>query len=589
MRADILRARPDASRAPRPCALWRSLSRARRQRNLGAGSAVLAAVIAWLVHHSEDRGVAQGSGCAVPVGVRGHGRWRAGRTRRRRPLTRAHAGPRPTPWSTAPAPTSVAHRDVGRPRRDRRPRLRQERRRRGPRVRLAAARRRLRAARPGRRRPGRRLLAAGDRRRPGRAAAGGVRQRRDAVRGPGARSRRAASAPAAAGRRRRQPVAVAVERSARPTWPSPRRRGRAGDDVRAAYYFKGQWALEPTPLDADPARRRRRRDRPPGGGHRRRRRRDRRLGRERPHLHAAGGRARRPARWSSRPIRRTIDGVDEVSAVGPGRRSGGDSTYASVAFQEALATGAATQIPGADEPPARRSGYDGIFGCRRDHCRRRGRRPAATAVTEFGAGWVTSETRPDPQAVRPGWAPTQPAARAARVDSSPNTAPPTPCRRPPGVISTLIAWQQTPGVERPGRDPRPLRARRLSTSAPSRSSPPRRSAPPTPTAGWRRRRRGRRRGDRLGAGHAAPAPDRRRPAVQAPGELRPAVHASGTRPAPTRCWLVDRGRAGACRTTSVEFDGRPVGADLRHAAPHPPLRSPRAGTRGRSPPPTRRG
>ena len=64
--------------------------------------------------------------------------------------------------------------------------------------------------------------------------------------------------------------------------------GAGGGDVRAAYYYQGQWALEAAPLDADRGRRGGRRHRTPGGGRLRRRGRDRRLGRGGPHLTRAG-------------------------------------------------------------------------------------------------------------------------------------------------------------------------------------------------------------------------------------------------------------------------------------------------------------
>ena len=107
------------------------------------------------------------------------------------------------------------------------------------------------SARAGRRGARRRLLAAGDRRRQRRAAAGRVHQRRCAVRRRPRRAQRRADAPSRARGRRQQP-AIAISNFGK-AYLAFTAAGAGGHDVRAAYYYPGNWALEPTPLDAAPA------------------------------------------------------------------------------------------------------------------------------------------------------------------------------------------------------------------------------------------------------------------------------------------------------------------------------------------------
>ena len=306
--------------------------------------------------------------CAAAVAAR--------RARRRGPTARARAGARRTRSSTARARHPLARRDVDRPRRHRRPGLHQGPSAgwptcscRGCRRRLPGARFRSMPASPG-------PLAAGDRRRPGRPAAGGLHQQRDAVRG---RRRRSALQSA---ERARALVAGAANPSlsiinfGKAYLAFTATAGAGGDDVRAAYYYQGQWALESDPAGRHPADDAGRRHRTPGGGRRRRRRRDRRLGRGGPHLHAPGDRAPRRAPSSSRPIPPRSAGGHEIVGQ-PSRRSPPAATRLtpSVAFHERSLPAAARQsrvlmnrLHG--------STYDGV--ARRDGPPpgRRGRRPA---------------------------------------------------------------------------------------------------------------------------------------------------------------------------------------------------------------------
>ncbi len=109
--------------------------------------------------------------------------------------------------------------------------------------------------------------------------------------------------------------------------------GAGGHDVRSAFYDAGQWALEPTALDANPAD-----DAGTGTG--------------RPSVAAAGdgvaivawgeaGHVFTRRVWGVSPSivyeqadPASISGWNEVSADEPSVGSGGDSSYADVAFRE---------------------------------------------------------------------------------------------------------------------------------------------------------------------------------------------------------------------------------------------------------------
>ncbi len=112
--------------------------------------------------------------------------------------------------------------------------------------------------------------------------------------------------------------------------------GAGGSDVRAAFYYQGQWSLVPGVLDASPG---------DGAG----------SGTGRPQV-AASGDGIAIVVWGenghiySRRVSKTtlsvvyeqadpasVDGWQEVSAGDPMVSTGGDSTYATVAFQEQLA------------------------------------------------------------------------------------------------------------------------------------------------------------------------------------------------------------------------------------------------------------
>jgi hypothetical protein len=221
--------------------------------------------------------------------------------------------------------------------------------------------------------------------------------------------------------------------------------GAGGGDVRAAYYFQGQWAMGSAPLDANPA------DAAgTGTGH--------------PDVIAAGDGVgivvwgegghiytRRVLKTTPSAVVEQADpasfaGWSEVSAASPSISAGGDSTYASVTFQERLTNGSAVQsrvlmnrLHGAQYDGA--SAADGTSAGGSE-----GADQPQTAVTEYGAGFVTSETDQTHQLYATTLGSNDASGQTERIDSLPNSDPPDAVPATAGLISNLIAWQQTPGV-----------------------------------------------------------------------------------------------------------------------------------------------
>ena len=220
--------------------------------------------------------------------------------------------------------------------------------------------------------------------------------------------------------------------------------GAGGGDVRSAYYFQGQWALQSGPLDAVPA---------DAAG----------TGTGRPDVVAAGDGVgivawgegghvytRRVTRTTPSAVAEQADpasvaGWAELSADQPSVSAGGDSTYASVTFSERLSDGSATQsrvlmnrLHG--------SQYDGVSAA--DGAVTGGAEGAdqpQTAVTEYGTGFVTSETDQTHQLFATTVVNSDARGQTERVDSLPNSDAPDAVPATAGLVSNLIAWQQTPG------------------------------------------------------------------------------------------------------------------------------------------------
>jgi hypothetical protein len=224
--------------------------------------------------------------------------------------------------------------------------------------------------------------------------------------------------------------------------------GAGGGDARAAYYFQGQWALESTPLDADAA---------DAAG----------IGTGRPDVTASGdgvgivawGEAghidtRRvlgttPSTVVEQADLPTVAGWSEVSASRPSIATGGNSTYAIVTFQESLSSGSATQSRVFSDRLLG-SAYDGAAPA--DGASTGGPEGAdqpQTAVTEYGTGFVTSETDESHMLYATSLGGSEAHGQTVRVDSLPNSVAPDAVPANAGLISNLIAWQQAPGVSGP--------------------------------------------------------------------------------------------------------------------------------------------
>ncbi len=223
--------------------------------------------------------------------------------------------------------------------------------------------------------------------------------------------------------------------------------GAGGGDVRAAYYYQGQWALESSPLDANPADR---------AG----------IGTGRPQVVAAGdgngilvwGEAGHV--YSRRVVKTTpsvvdeqadvpsLNGWQEISAGDPIVAAGGDSSYASVAFQETLSNGS-TQQSRVLMNRLHGSQYDGVLQGDGAVLGGEGADQPQTAVTEYGEGFVTSEHDQTHALFTSTMNSNDGYGMTERVDTLPNSGPPDAVPATAGLVSTLIAWQQSPGTAGP--------------------------------------------------------------------------------------------------------------------------------------------
>jgi hypothetical protein len=221
--------------------------------------------------------------------------------------------------------------------------------------------------------------------------------------------------------------------------------GAGGADVRAAYYNQGQWALESAPLDADPTA-------AAGSG----------SGRpqvatagdgvaivawgENGHIYTRRLTGTAPSTVDEQADVPALSGWPEVSAGEPVISSGGDSSYAEVAFQETFSSGATRQ----SRVLANRlhgSQYDGVR--QPDGLAMGGPEGAdqpQVSVTEYGAGFITSEGDRAHELVATTLGSNEFLGSTVRVDSLPNSSTADAVPATAGLVSTLIAWQQEPGI-----------------------------------------------------------------------------------------------------------------------------------------------
>lgn len=224
--------------------------------------------------------------------------------------------------------------------------------------------------------------------------------------------------------------------------------GAGGGDVRCAYYSQGTWALESSPLDANP--------RDAAGA-----------GPNRPEVATAGdgvavvvwGEAghvvsRRlvgtsPSVVSEQADPPTLDGWSEASVADPVVSVGGDSSYANIAFQETFANGSARQ-PRVLANRLHGSQYDGAQAVDGETTGgSEGADQPATVSTEYGDGFVTSERTSSHTLLAATMDHNESIQGIFRVDSVANGTAADAVPATAGLVSTLIAWQQSPGTSGP--------------------------------------------------------------------------------------------------------------------------------------------
>ncbi|MGI8902623.1 MAG: hypothetical protein ACR2IP_02970 [Solirubrobacteraceae bacterium] len=236
--------------------------------------------------------------------------------------------------------------------------------------------------------------------------------------------------------------------------------GAGGHDVRSAYYYRGRWSVESSPLDALPAD-----DAGTGVG--------------RPQVAAAGDGvgivvwgetghvfSRRVVQSSPSVVYEQADvpslsGWTEVAAGEPTVGTGGDSSYADIAFQEVLANGTQQQSRvlmrrlrgSADEGVTQPDGLSTPSGDGADQ--------PQVAFNEYGRGVVTSSRVASNELFATVLGSNGSTSYVARVDSLRNATPPDAVTGTTGLYSDLVAWQQDPGL---GGGPE-IRARFLSNSS----------------------------------------------------------------------------------------------------------------------------
>lgn len=218
----------------------------------------------------------------------------------------------------------------------------------------------------------------------------------------------------------------------------------AGSDVRAAYYHAGAWALESAPLNQTPAD-----DAGTGSG--------------RPAVAAAGdgvgivawgenGHVLTRRVWATAPsvvleqADGPLGGCSELGADEPAIGSGGDSSYAAVAFHAQLVCGGQTQSR-VLENRLHGSQFDGVVpadglatpaGDGADY-------PAVVAA-EYGRGWVTSQYTGSGNAYGLHLDGNETPAGVQQINSLPDASRTFVTPAVAGLNSSVIVWQHDPGL-----------------------------------------------------------------------------------------------------------------------------------------------
>ncbi len=227
----------------------------------------------------------------------------------------------------------------------------------------------------------------------------------------------------------------------------------SGHDVRGAYYYQGNWEVEPGSFNVTSAD-----DAGTGTG--------------RPAVAAAGdgvgivvwgegGHIYTRRVWGVPPSGTgpsiayeqadipSLDGWNEVSTSDPVIGSGGDSSYVSVAFNEVLANGSQQQSRvlmrrlrgGMYDVLAQPDGLStpGVEGAD----------DPGLAAGEYGEGFVTSSREASHELVEMRLGNNGAPGGSSQLDSLPNTAAPFAAPAPAGLHSDLIAWQESPAADSP--------------------------------------------------------------------------------------------------------------------------------------------
>jgi hypothetical protein len=220
--------------------------------------------------------------------------------------------------------------------------------------------------------------------------------------------------------------------------------GGGGYDVRAAYYYRGTWSLEPSSLNAVPAD-----DAGTGTG--------------RPAVAAAGdgvgivvwgegGHIYSRRVWGTaasvvyeQADVPTLSGWNEVTADDPVAGVGGDSSYVEVAFREELTNGSEQQSR-VLRRRLRASQYDTVTqpdGLSTPALE--GADQPQVAVGEYGSGVITSEHQTSHELFATLVTGAAASGATFRVDSIQNFAAPDAVAATAGLYADLIAWQHDPG------------------------------------------------------------------------------------------------------------------------------------------------
>lgn len=220
--------------------------------------------------------------------------------------------------------------------------------------------------------------------------------------------------------------------------------GGGGHDVRAAYYYGNSWSAPTPPLDAN------------AGD-------DAGSGTSRPDVMAAndgtgiiawgeGGHiyTRRmlganPSVAVYRADPGSFAGSGEVSADEPVVSSGGDSSYAAVAFREVMSSGSAHQTRVlVDRLHSDR--YDGATGVDGLSSPAQGNADQPAVISnEAGAGFAVSDQTASHNLFATTFANNEALGGNQQINSQTQTSAPDPAVGAAGSASTLLAWQQAPG------------------------------------------------------------------------------------------------------------------------------------------------